>query len=357
MSAQSSMQAETSRDERCLSLSPRTDPDSSRTYGSEASGGENEGGALRGEPPIWEAEPLSIAALNLAMSQVLLHHSESSLRAAEAVGWGRHPSDCTPPSKPTNHRERLGCGVDEVDSGKRRSSRERSSSAPTACRASGPPSARYPPLSQGPLCISSGTQRKREEEGYFNTVDGTLSTTDRGQDEEESTIESDYTQSPLEPCGVFFTPGLQLQPHYSGGHSMTFTSEEDLEVTVEVCQPAMTAAGEAMETRGCGSSEDRVDCRIAERSGRVSPSASPQGGLPKAAGPPASHYQPPHGILGALRNSKPQGGACDISMLTPQGLPSLSEEASEEQSEDEEQSLYTSAQEESFLNPCNRFNK
>ncbi|KAJ8386164.1 hypothetical protein AAFF_G00175880 [Aldrovandia affinis] len=324
-----------------------------QTSGSETSGTQDGSGAesvLWQEMHVGEPEHLGTG---------MLQQSESSPRAVQMAGWGCHPGDSSTHS---------GRGGDEVDSGKRERGGEGPSSAASArglTRATGPPSALYLPISQGPLHFSPGTHREKEEEVVFHAVNQTLSMTGGGQEEEEeSAFESDYSQSPLEPCRIFFAPSVQMQPHITARRSLTPASEEDLQLIVEVCQPAMSAAGAAPEIKLPGQrwpahyrfrsrmSVDEVDRRLQERSGASSPwSAAPS--LAKASGPPACQYQSScavHGVDGTRHSSLPAAwGPCSL------GGEAYGEQREDPSSEGEEQSLYTSAQEESFINPGARF--
>ncbi|KAM6970092.1 uncharacterized protein tex14 [Aplochiton taeniatus] len=104
----------------------------------------------------------------------------------------------------------------------------------------------------------AGLQSESEEDADFHTVDRTFDLTcgvwdGAGPREEEGTSESDYTQSPVEPSSIFYTPNL-VQKTHPARDSQTPSSEDDLDVTVEVCKPSTTIRtsapeGHTLETR------------------------------------------------------------------------------------------------------------
>ncbi|KAJ8342912.1 hypothetical protein SKAU_G00328400 [Synaphobranchus kaupii] len=88
----------------------------------------------------------------------------------------------------------------------------------------------------------AGIQSESEADSDFHTVDRTFSMTcgawdEAGQSEEEDTSDSDYSQAPEGPSSMFYTPNPELQSHPTGRCSQTPSSDGDLEVTMEVCQP------------------------------------------------------------------------------------------------------------------------
>ncbi|XP_061105395.1 inactive serine/threonine-protein kinase TEX14-like [Conger conger] len=267
-----------SLDDSRLSLEPGVG--SSRDSGSDSSCG---GVRWRDVPePDSEAENIGEIVLNLKVSHVLLQQSESSLRAVEAALEGGRDG---------------GMGVDEVDRGWREGGREGFSgpqSAHDLGRATGPPSRSYLPCLRGhpgagtpqggasaqgrpawqrsevedgeeELSFYSSaqeesfvdthprhTQSQSESEGDsdFHTVNRTFSMTcgaqeEVSQTEEEDTSESGYAQTPDGTSSMFYTPNPELQPHPTGRCSQTPSSDGDLEVTMEVCQPGPGPTGGA----------------------------------------------------------------------------------------------------------------
>ncbi|XP_070290519.1 inactive serine/threonine-protein kinase TEX14 isoform X5 [Salvelinus sp. IW2-2015] len=89
----------------------------------------------------------------------------------------------------------------------------------------------------------AGVQSESEEDADFHTVNRTFNMTcgvweGSGQREEEGTSESDYTQSPVEPSSMFYTPNPEQRNNPSRDSQSPVSSEEDLDVTVEVCRGA-----------------------------------------------------------------------------------------------------------------------
>ncbi|XP_064209239.1 inactive serine/threonine-protein kinase TEX14-like [Anguilla rostrata] len=94
----------------------------------------------------------------------------------------------------------------------------------------------------------AGIQSESEGDSDFHTVNRTFGLScgaweGAGQEEEEGTSDSDYAQSPEGPSSVFYTPNPELQPHPTGRCSQTPSSDGDLEVTMEVCQPTASSGG------------------------------------------------------------------------------------------------------------------
>uniref|UniRef100_A0A4W5RW95 Protein kinase domain-containing protein n=1 Tax=Hucho hucho TaxID=62062 RepID=A0A4W5RW95_9TELE len=103
----------------------------------------------------------------------------------------------------------------------------------------------------------AGVQSESEEDADFHTVNRTFNMTcgvweDTGQREEEGTSESDYTQSPVEPSSMFYTPNPEQRNNSSRDSQSPVSSEEDLDVTVEVCRAAAsrtTPEEQTLETK------------------------------------------------------------------------------------------------------------
>ncbi|KAJ8266542.1 hypothetical protein GJAV_G00131630 [Gymnothorax javanicus] len=92
----------------------------------------------------------------------------------------------------------------------------------------------------------AGIQSDSDRDSDFHTVNRTMNMTcaaweATGQNKEADTSDSDYAQSPE---GSFYTLNPEPQSHSAGICSQTLSSEEDLEVTMEVCQPATGLAVE-----------------------------------------------------------------------------------------------------------------
>ncbi|XP_062341249.1 inactive serine/threonine-protein kinase TEX14-like isoform X2 [Osmerus eperlanus] len=99
----------------------------------------------------------------------------------------------------------------------------------------------------------AGVQSESEEDADFHSVNRTFNMTcgvweDTRPGEEDGTSESDQTQSPVEPSSIFYTPDLQ-QRNKPLRSSQTSSSEEDLDVTVEVCRPAASQSGPGEQTQ------------------------------------------------------------------------------------------------------------
>ncbi|XP_029556151.1 inactive serine/threonine-protein kinase TEX14 isoform X1 [Salmo trutta] len=91
----------------------------------------------------------------------------------------------------------------------------------------------------------AGVQSESEEDADFHTVNRTFNMTcgvweGAGQREEEGTSESDYTQSPVEPSSMFYTPNPEQRNNPSRDSQSPVSSEDDLDVTVEVCRAAVS---------------------------------------------------------------------------------------------------------------------
>ncbi|CAM4729770.1 unnamed protein product [Leuciscus chuanchicus] len=79
----------------------------------------------------------------------------------------------------------------------------------------------------------------------FDVTNGVLEATSQTEDEGSSDT-SAYTQTPLELSCVFYTPKHHLSKSTSSGveHSQSLSSEDELDVTVEVCRPSTSPAEE-----------------------------------------------------------------------------------------------------------------
>ncbi|KAA0704087.1 Inactive serine/threonine-protein kinase TEX14 [Triplophysa tibetana] len=94
----------------------------------------------------------------------------------------------------------------------------------------------------------AGIKSDSEESTNFHTINCTINVTGRELEEVESS-ESDYTQSPIEPNTVYYTPKHHLSDSSTTEeHSQSLSSDEELDVTVEVCQPCTTPAEEKQNT-------------------------------------------------------------------------------------------------------------
>ncbi|XP_077098427.1 uncharacterized protein tex14 isoform X1 [Siphateles boraxobius] len=98
----------------------------------------------------------------------------------------------------------------------------------------------------------AGIQSDSEESTNYHTINqtfdvtnGVLETTSQTEDEGSSDT-SAYTQTPLEPSSVFYTPKHHRSKSTSSGveHSQSLSSEDELDVTVEVCRPSTSPAEE-----------------------------------------------------------------------------------------------------------------
>ncbi|KAI7793766.1 putative inactive serine/threonine-protein kinase TEX14 [Triplophysa rosa] len=90
-------------------------------------------------------------------------------------------------------------------------------------------------------CIESAS----EESTNFHTINCTVNVTGT----ELEATESDYTQSPIEPNTVYYTPNHHLSDSFTPEeHSQSLSSDEELDFTVEVCQPCTTPAEEKQIT-------------------------------------------------------------------------------------------------------------
>ncbi|KAK7120668.1 hypothetical protein R3I94_020605 [Phoxinus phoxinus] len=98
----------------------------------------------------------------------------------------------------------------------------------------------------------AGIQSDSEESTNYHTINqtfdvtnGVLEATSQTEDEGSSDT-SGYTQTPLEPSSVFCTPKHHLSKSTSSGeeHSQSLSSEDGLDVTMEVCQASTSPAEE-----------------------------------------------------------------------------------------------------------------
>ncbi|XP_048036788.1 inactive serine/threonine-protein kinase TEX14-like isoform X2 [Megalobrama amblycephala] len=101
----------------------------------------------------------------------------------------------------------------------------------------------------------AGIQSDSEESTKYHTINhtydvtnGVLEATSQTEDEGSSNS-SDYTQTPFEPSSVFYTPKHHLSKSTSSGveHSQSLSSEDELDVTVEVCRPSTSPAEEKQD--------------------------------------------------------------------------------------------------------------
>ncbi|XP_067288827.1 inactive serine/threonine-protein kinase TEX14-like isoform X2 [Pseudorasbora parva] len=96
----------------------------------------------------------------------------------------------------------------------------------------------------------AGIQSDSEESTNYHTINQTFDVTQgvlevtSQTENEESSRSSDYTQTPFEPSSVFYTPKHHMSKSSSSGaeHSQSLSSEEELDVTVEVCRPSTSPA-------------------------------------------------------------------------------------------------------------------
>ncbi|KAL7848514.1 hypothetical protein AOLI_G00232320 [Acnodon oligacanthus] len=136
----------------------------------------------------------------------------------------------------------------------------------------------------------AGVRSESEESADFQTFTMQGST----QGEEESSSESDCRESPVEPSSIFFTP----KHHPDGADaaeqlSQTLSSEEDLDVTMEICRPSTTV----------------TDGQVAEASFMVSPGPVPE--EPDQTGPESSTS-----VKRALQSSSQVADIADLSSIT-----------------------------------------
>ncbi|XP_051540417.1 inactive serine/threonine-protein kinase TEX14-like [Myxocyprinus asiaticus] len=100
----------------------------------------------------------------------------------------------------------------------------------------------------------AGIQSDSEESANFHTINRTFDVTNRvldatSQTEEEGSSDLDYSQSLVEPSTMFYTPKHYLSNSSAGEeHSQSLSSEEDLDITVEVCRPSTSPAEEKQAT-------------------------------------------------------------------------------------------------------------
>ncbi|KAG1970412.1 inactive serine/threonine-protein kinase TEX14-like [Pimephales promelas] len=98
----------------------------------------------------------------------------------------------------------------------------------------------------------AGIQSDSEESTNYHTINQTFDVTNgvlkaTSQTEDEGSSDSSaYTQTPLELSNVFYTPKHHLSKSTSSGveHSQSLSSEDELDVTVEVCRPSTSPAEE-----------------------------------------------------------------------------------------------------------------
>ncbi|XP_035636053.1 inactive serine/threonine-protein kinase TEX14-like isoform X1 [Oncorhynchus keta] len=135
----------------------------------------------------------------------------------------------------------------------------------------------------------AGVQSESEEDADFHTVNRSFNMTcgvweGSGQREEEGTSESDYTQSPVEPSSMFYTPNPEQRNNPSRDSQSPVSSEEDLDVTVEVCRAADSRTvpeEQKLETK-------HGKCQPVQESDEIdiNPTVSQQAPFPMASGLP-----------------------------------------------------------------------
>nr|XP_046180354.1 inactive serine/threonine-protein kinase TEX14-like isoform X4 [Oncorhynchus gorbuscha] len=135
----------------------------------------------------------------------------------------------------------------------------------------------------------AGVQSESEEDADFHTVNRSFNMTCgvwecSGQREEEGTSESDYTQSPVEPSSMFYTPNPEQRNNPSRDSQSPVSSEEDLDVTVEVCRAADSRTvpeEQKLETK-------HGKCQPVQESDEIdiNPTVSQQAPFPMASGLP-----------------------------------------------------------------------
>ncbi|XP_053500639.1 inactive serine/threonine-protein kinase TEX14-like isoform X3 [Ictalurus furcatus] len=113
----------------------------------------------------------------------------------------------------------------------------------------------------------AGVHSESEESTDFHTMNHTFTLPNavyevKGQHREEDGSDSDYDQSPLEPSSIFYTPKHnQENTHAKEELSQTPNSEDDPDVTIEVCRPDMTVK---TTFRECQSSPEEPEHTEAE---------------------------------------------------------------------------------------------
>ncbi|KAL0994460.1 hypothetical protein UPYG_G00122530 [Umbra pygmaea] len=96
----------------------------------------------------------------------------------------------------------------------------------------------------------AGIPSESEEDADFHSVNRTFNMTCgmwAGQQEEEGTCGSDFTQSAVQSSSMFYTP-IPEQNNPSRHSQSPVSSEEHLDVTVEVCVPATNRAAPGEQT-------------------------------------------------------------------------------------------------------------
>ncbi|KAL7846295.1 hypothetical protein SRHO_G00212750 [Serrasalmus rhombeus] len=136
----------------------------------------------------------------------------------------------------------------------------------------------------------AGVQSESEESADFHTFTMQEST----QGEQESSSESDCMESPVEPSSIFYTPKHHPDSADAAEQlSQTLSSEEDLDVTMEICRPSPAV------TEG----------QVAEASVRVCPEPVPE--EPDQTGPESSTS-----VKGALQSTSQVADIADLSSIT-----------------------------------------
>ncbi|KAI4880430.1 hypothetical protein NFI96_018421, partial [Prochilodus magdalenae] len=102
----------------------------------------------------------------------------------------------------------------------------------------------------------AGAHSESEESTDFHTINPTVTMQESTHAEEESSSESDCVESPVEPSSMFYTPKHHPDTtDTTESLSQTLSSEEDLDVTMEVCRPSTTVTeGPVLETSFRGES-------------------------------------------------------------------------------------------------------
>ncbi|XP_072515635.1 inactive serine/threonine-protein kinase TEX14 [Salminus brasiliensis] len=126
----------------------------------------------------------------------------------------------------------------------------------------------------------AAVQSESEESAEFLTVNPTFTMQESTEPEKESSSESDCRDSPVEPSSMFYTPKHHsANTHTTEELSETLSSEEDPNITMEVCRPnAAVTDGQAVEAsvRECQSAPERLDQTESSTSAMRAPHAPSQ---------------------------------------------------------------------------------
>ncbi|XP_073771095.1 inactive serine/threonine-protein kinase TEX14 isoform X2 [Danio rerio] len=139
----------------------------------------------------------------------------------------------------------------------------------------------------------AGIQSDSEESTNYHTINHTFDVNDGAELCSEDEDSSDYSQTNLEASSMFYTPKHQLSDSASAGeeHSQSLSSDDELEVTVEVCRPSTSPAEEKQAVENT-LSEDQLAQEDSKESESITPVHRCVSGLAEIADLSSISYSP-----------------------------------------------------------------